>query len=74
MPAIDMQQDRHHGRDHRALACQPGPLRQVGRLAVGVAHDHQQAERGERREAVGEHVEQHAGDAVLGQRDARRPG
>ena len=46
--------------DQRRALGQPGPLRQVGGLAVGVAHQADHPEHGERGEAVGQQVEQRA--------------
>ena len=62
----------------RVPPAQARPLRQVGGLAAdralvaGVAHQGDQGERPDRREPVGEQVEQHARDAGPVHRRGRR--
>ena len=59
------QQEREGRREHRVVAAQAGPLRQVRGLRAALAHHGDQAEGGDRREAVGDEVEHHAADRGL---------
>ena len=61
-------------RRRAASASEPGPLRQVRRLARGVAHQRDDAERADRREAVGQQVEHRAREARRVRRDDARRG
>lgn len=72
MPHEGEQEHREDGGGQRGAPAEPGPLRQVGRLAARVAHQGDDGEGADRHEGVGDEVEEDRGDALRGGRDDAR--